>query len=103
MGHLAGKELYKKLQSKIDGYTVRTPWNQALYDLLKELYTDDEALLVVRMPYRPSGLDRVARVAGMDESCWMAFVKRGWCWICGTAAAMSTLSPPWSSASSSSP
>jgi hypothetical protein len=25
MGHLAGKELYKKLQSKLDGYTVRTP------------------------------------------------------------------------------
>ena len=38
MGHLAAKEaLYRKLGKKIDGLTVRAPWNENLRAILKEL------------------------------------------------------------------
>lgn len=67
MGHLTGKDLYKKLGRKLDGMAVRVPWNDALYHLIKELYSEDEAALVVKMPYGPSKLGRIARSAGMDE------------------------------------
>jgi len=42
MGHLAGKEaLYRKLGKKIDGLTVRVPWNEKFHAILSELYTVD--------------------------------------------------------------
>ncbi len=43
MGHLVGKDVYRKLGRKIDGLTVRAPWNETLYKILKELYTEEEA------------------------------------------------------------
>lgn len=67
MGHLVGKDVYKRLGKKIDGLTVRTPWNKTLYAILKALYTQDEANLVARLPYRPSDLPRIARVTKYGE------------------------------------
>ena len=59
MGHLVGKDLYRRLGKKIDGLTARAPWNNTLYALLKELYTPDEAGLIVRMPYGLSTLKQI--------------------------------------------
>jgi len=59
MGHLAGKELYRQLGRKIDGLPMRAPWNENLHAILRELYTADEAELVVRMPYGLSNLDSI--------------------------------------------
>ncbi|MCP4451425.1 MAG: 4Fe-4S dicluster domain-containing protein [Planctomycetes bacterium] len=67
MGHLVGKTLYQRLGKKIDGLTVRTPWNENLHAILKELYTAEEADLIARMPYRPSGLDRICQITGYNE------------------------------------
>lgn len=67
MGHLIGKTVYRQLGKKIDGLTVRTPWNERLYRILKELYTVEEANLIARMPYRPSDLDRICQVTGYSE------------------------------------
>ena len=50
MGHAAGKDTYRKLWKKIDGLTIRAPWNKAFYEILKELYTIDEANVIVKMP-----------------------------------------------------
>jgi len=66
MGHIAGKDVYRRLGKKIDGLTVRTPWNEKLYAILKALYTQEEAELVVRLPYRPSDLARIAKVTGCN-------------------------------------
>jgi Pyruvate/2-oxoacid:ferredoxin oxidoreductase delta subunit len=66
MGHLVGKDLYRKLGKKIDGLTMRAPWNDTLYGILKELYTADEAELVVKMPYGFSNLEKIAQVTKIE-------------------------------------
>lgn len=67
MGHLGGKGIYKQLGNKIDGLTMRAPWNDALYQILKELYTREEAEIVVKMPYGLSSFERVAKVTQCEE------------------------------------
>ncbi len=67
MGHLVGKDVYRQLGDKIDGLTTRAPWNEALHAILKDLYSEEEASLVARMPYGMSPLARVARAAGLAE------------------------------------
>jgi Pyruvate/2-oxoacid:ferredoxin oxidoreductase delta subunit len=61
------EDLYRRLGKKIDGLTVRTPWNRAFYDILKELYTAEEADVIVRMPYTLSSLQRISKVTGIEE------------------------------------
>jgi len=63
MGHM----VYRKLGKKIDGQTLRAPWNDTLYAILKELYTSDEADLIVRMPYGMSDLDKIEKVTGYPQ------------------------------------
>ncbi len=68
MGHVNGKDIYRKLGKKIDNLTVRAPWNEAFYGMLKELYSTEEADIVVKMPYGLSSLDRVSRITGTEKS-----------------------------------
>ena len=82
MGHLAGKEvLYRKLGKKIDGLTVRVPWNEKFHAILKELYTADEADLIVKMPYRMSSFNRIQKITQIEEtnckSSWRGCAPRG--------------------------
>ena len=51
MGHLVAKDIYRQLGGKIDNLSARTPWNDALFAILTELYSEREAELVVAMPY----------------------------------------------------
>ena len=67
MGHLAGKALYRKLGKKIDGLTWRAPWNETLRAILKELYSEEDAELVVKMPFGLSRLERIQRVTGVPR------------------------------------
>jgi ferredoxin len=67
MGHAAGKDIYRKLGKKVDNLTVRAPWNDALYNLLKKLYTAEEAEVVVGMPYTLSSLQRIAEATRRGE------------------------------------
>jgi Fe-S-cluster-containing hydrogenase component 2 len=68
MGHLGGDHIYEKLGSKIDNLQVHAPWNENLYNLLKELYTTDEAELVVKMPYGMADFDRVMNITGFEKN-----------------------------------
>lgn len=67
MGHIIGKDIYRRLGEKVDNTTVRMPWSDALHKMLKALYTPAEADLIVRMPYRPSSVERIAKLTGMHE------------------------------------
>ncbi len=62
MGHMVGKDIYRKLGRKIDGLTARTPWNETFHAILKELYTTDEADLIVRMPYGMNNFDKIQQI-----------------------------------------
>ncbi|WP_027177292.1 ATP-binding protein [Maridesulfovibrio hydrothermalis] len=66
MGHIIGKDIYRKLGEKVDNTTVRMPWSDAMHEMLVNLYTPAEADLIVRMPYRPSTVERISRLTGMD-------------------------------------
>ena len=68
MRHRVGKDvLYRKLGKKIDGLIERAPWNETLYEILKELYTTEEADLIIKMPYRLSGFDRIQRISRIEK------------------------------------
>jgi hypothetical protein len=47
---------------------LRAPWNEAFYELLKMLYSEKEADVLVKMPYGLSDLNRVARVTKYESS-----------------------------------
>jgi ferredoxin len=67
MGHLVGKDAYRQLGKKIDNLTVRAPWNDKLFAILKELYSEDEANLVIQMPYAMASFSRLARATQIEE------------------------------------
>ena len=66
MAHTNAKDIYLKLGEKIDGSPTRAPWNETLYQILKELYTPREAELLVRMPYGLFTFEEVSATAKGD-------------------------------------
>lgn len=69
MGHLVGKEvLYRELGKKLDGLAVKVPWSDNFHAILKELYTVEEADLIVRMPYRLSPFKRIKKITKIEET-----------------------------------
>ena len=68
MAHLTTKDTYRQLGKKIDHLPERVPWNDTLYEILKELYTPAEAQVLVRMPYVLSDFERIARITRFDRA-----------------------------------
>ncbi|MBF0104958.1 MAG: 4Fe-4S dicluster domain-containing protein [Deltaproteobacteria bacterium] len=67
MAHLVGKDIYYNLGKKIDGLSTRVPYSKELHALLKDLYTTEEADLIIRMPYGLADLKTIARAAKLPE------------------------------------
>lgn len=67
MGHWSGKDIYRQLGKKIDQLPTRAPWNASLHAIVKELYTPEEADVIVKMPYGFSNLARIARITKYDR------------------------------------
>jgi Pyruvate/2-oxoacid:ferredoxin oxidoreductase delta subunit len=68
MGHMTAKDIYRELGRKIDGLTVRVPWNETLHAMLRALYSTEEADLVVRMPFGLATLPKVAEASGLPNA-----------------------------------
>jgi ferredoxin len=66
MGHLAGKDIYKELGGKIDNMMFSAPQKQVFFDILKRLYTVEEAELIIKMPYTFSTLEQIAKSVGYE-------------------------------------
>ncbi len=66
MGHAAAKDIYQHLGKKIDGLNVKVLWNETLHAILKELYSSEEADLVVRMPSSLSTIEELIAYTKLD-------------------------------------
>jgi ferredoxin len=67
MGHLSGKDVYGELGAKVDALHVRAPVNETFYEILKALYSTEEAQVVVQMPFLFSSLDRVSKITKVEK------------------------------------
>jgi len=68
MGHLVGKDIFRELGRKIDGMETRVPWNDKLRAVLEELYTREEADVVVKMPYGLTTFEQLEKATGYEKS-----------------------------------
>ncbi len=68
MGHIVGKDVYRDLGKKIDGLNVKVPWNETFHAILKELYSLEEADLVVRMPSGLTTLEELQAYTKIDPT-----------------------------------
>ena len=75
MGHIASKDIFRKLGHRLDQAPVRTPWTPIFRELVETLYSKPEAELVVRLPYRPSTLRRISRMLGEPEDALRPMIE----------------------------
>jgi len=68
MGHMVGKDVYRQLGRKIDGLMTRAPWSDTFHAIVKELYSTNEADLIVKMPYGMASFDKIAKITGYDKT-----------------------------------
>lgn len=69
MGHMTLKnDIFRDVGRKLDGNTCRTPWNESLYQIIKKVYTEEEADLMVKLPFTPSSLERVAKLTKVEKT-----------------------------------
>jgi len=65
VGHVhIGKGAYGRLQKRLDRFPIGAPPAPALYEILKNLYTEEEAEVGARMPIRFTDLSGIARRTG---------------------------------------
>ena len=65
MGHLGTKETYKKLRERLDCYPVGAPGRKTIYEILKIIYTPEEAELASSLPFQLSSLGKISRSLGI--------------------------------------
>jgi Pyruvate/2-oxoacid:ferredoxin oxidoreductase delta subunit len=64
MGHIRnGQGVYGRLQKRLDRFPIGAPPAAALYEILKRLFTEEEARVGCRMPMGFAGLEEIARRA----------------------------------------
>lgn len=68
MGHLSLKNSHARLQQRLDRHPVGAPAHPALFDILKLLFSHEEAAIAAQMPYGFSSTRRLARILGRPEA-----------------------------------
>jgi len=69
MGHLREvKKEYRDLRERLDKYPVGAPESKHLYEILRLLFSDEQARLAADMPMKPATASGIARRAKMSES-----------------------------------
>ncbi len=62
MGHLHEvKKVYRDLRRQIDTTPAGLPEGPAVYDILKTLFSEEDAALAARLPIVPTGIETLAR------------------------------------------
>ena len=68
MGHTAGKDVYQHLKHQLDRMPVGAPGKTTIYEILKILFTREEAEIAASMPLSLSSLSKIARRLDMPAS-----------------------------------
>ncbi len=69
MGHIRhGKGVYGRLQERLDRFPIGAPPAESLYEILRLLYTPEEAEIGARMPIRFTGIEGIARRTGRSPA-----------------------------------
>ncbi len=76
MGHLAAKDIFRKVGEKVDRLAVRAPWNDTFHRIVKELYTVEEADVYAKMPYGFATLERLSRATGVEKARLRGLLER---------------------------
>ena len=66
MGHLASKQSLMDMQRRLDKMPIGTPSYKALFEILQELFTDEECQLASVMPFQLATAKRIAKIAKQD-------------------------------------
>ncbi|MGE5189619.1 MAG: ATP-binding protein [Gemmatimonadota bacterium] len=65
MGHVRnGQGIYGRLQRRLDRFPIGAPPAEALYEILRRLFTEEEAAIGCRMPIRFTDIAGIARRTG---------------------------------------
>lgn len=67
MGHQVAKQAYHQLQQRLDRMPIGAPAHVAFFEMLEELYTEEEARIAAAIPLKLAPLETVARNAGCSE------------------------------------
>lgn len=77
MGHIRnGHGVYGRLQKRLDRFPIGAPPAPALYEILKRLYTEEEAEIGCRMPIRFADLAEIARRTGKRPEALLPLLER---------------------------
>lgn len=68
MGHGAAKSIYQKLHQRLDRMPVGAPEHRAFLEILKHLFTEEEALIASRMPIRFSTVETIKKRTGKSNA-----------------------------------
>jgi Na+-translocating ferredoxin:NAD+ oxidoreductase RNF subunit RnfB len=67
MGHVVAKQAHRDLQSRLDKMPIGAPAHRAFFDMLAELYTEEEARIAAAIPLKLASLRSIVRSAGTER------------------------------------
>jgi len=77
LGHVRnGQGIYGRLQKRLDRFPIGAPAAEALYEILKRLFTEEEAAVGCRMPIRFTDLAGIARRTGKTPEALRPILER---------------------------
>jgi len=77
MGHLrSGEGIYGRLQKRLDRFPIGAPPAPALFEILKRLYTEEEAEIACRIPIRFTDIEGISRRTGKSPESLLPVLER---------------------------
>lgn len=68
--------MYGRLQKRLDRFPIGAPSAPALYEILKRLYTEEEAEIACRLPIRFTDIDGIVRRTGKSKEALLPVLER---------------------------
>lgn len=67
MGHVASKGVFESLRERLDRFPVGAPGQTTIYEILKILFTEEEAALAAKLPLKFASLGALSRKLGVSK------------------------------------